>query len=44
MDYAEIDNKSIFIKIESKNAQCPSEAYTAKIEDVIKMSSMFHCC
>lgn len=39
MEYAEIDSKSIFVKIQSKNAECPSEAYSAKIKDVIAASS-----
>jgi hypothetical protein len=38
MEYAEVDNKSIFVKIQSKNAQCPSEAYSVKIKDVIATS------
>ena len=38
MEYAEVDNKSIFVKIQSKNAQCPSKAYSAKIKDVIATS------
>lgn len=38
MEYAVVDNKSIFVKIQSKNAECPSEAYSAKIQDVIATS------
>jgi hypothetical protein len=38
IEYAEVDNKSIIVKIQSKNAQCPSKAYSAKIKDVIATS------
>lgn len=38
LEYAEVDNKSIFVKLQSKNAECPSGAYSAKIKDVIATS------
>lgn len=38
MEFAEIDDKSIIVKIQSKNAHCPSDAYSAKIKDVIANS------
>jgi hypothetical protein len=38
MEYDDIDDKSIFVKIQSKNAECPSKAYEVKIRDVIENS------
>lgn len=38
MEYAEIDDKSIFVKIQSKNAECPSKAYKAKIKNILAKS------